>query len=87
MTRKHHYLKTVEPYFSDVKKGLKLFEVRKNDRDFQVGDIIYLTRYPSELIKFNDENTIIGQITYILDNEDFCKKGFVTFQFKIIGGN
>ncbi len=85
MGRQHHYLKTIEPYFTAVKKGIKTFEVRKNDRNFKVGDMIYLTRYPSELTELNYENTVIGQITYILDDERFCKKGYIVFQFKRVG--
>lgn len=37
-----HILKTVEPYFDAVASGRKLFEVRKNDRFFQAGDIATL---------------------------------------------
>lgn len=37
-----HILKTVEPYFSAVASGEKTFEVRRNDRAFQKGDILVL---------------------------------------------
>lgn len=40
-----HYLKTVEPYYSDVEQGLKDFEVRKNDRPFDIGDVLILQQY------------------------------------------
>jgi ASC-1-like (ASCH) protein len=40
--RKHHYLKTETEYFQAVEKGKKKFELRNNDRDFEVGDIVYL---------------------------------------------
>lgn len=40
-----HRLKTVQPYFTDVRNGLKTFEVRKNDRDFKVGDVLLLEEY------------------------------------------
>lgn len=35
-----HTLKTWEPYFSATLRGEKTFEVRKNDRNYAVGDII-----------------------------------------------
>ena len=35
-----HELKLDVKYFNDVKLGFKNFEIRKNDRDFQVGDIL-----------------------------------------------
>lgn len=37
-----HELKTWLPYFDAIVDGTKLFEVRKNDRDFQVGDCLRL---------------------------------------------
>lgn len=39
---RHHRIKTVEPYYSAVARGEKLFEVRRNDRFFQNGDTIDL---------------------------------------------
>lgn len=40
-----HKLKTVQPYFSDVIRGHKTFEIRKNDRDFKMNDILILQHY------------------------------------------
>ncbi len=39
---KIHELKLDTKYFNDVKSGKKNFEIRKNDRDFKVGDILNL---------------------------------------------
>jgi hypothetical protein len=39
---KTHELKTINPYFTEVLEGLKNFEVRFNDRDFNVGDEVRL---------------------------------------------
>lgn len=39
-----HYLKIKPEYYKDVECGLKTFELRKNDRDFQVGDILMLIK-------------------------------------------
>lgn len=50
---KSHYLKTVQPFFSEVENGNKTFEVRKNDRDFQVGDEVYLQEYDAETKKYS----------------------------------
>lgn len=36
-----HELKTLPEYFELVRKGIKNFEVRKNDRDFKVGDMLF----------------------------------------------
>jgi hypothetical protein len=42
MSRQHHYLKTETEYYQAVEKGIKKFELRKNDRNFQVYDVLYL---------------------------------------------
>ena len=45
-----HELKTDPGIFTAVAKGSKTFELRKNDRDFKVGDELLLkqTRYSAE---------------------------------------
>ena len=40
-----HKLKIKTQYFEDVKNGRKTFELRKNDRDFKVGDTLLLEEY------------------------------------------
>lgn len=44
---KIHELKLDTRYFEDVKSGKKNFEIRINDRDFQIGDILELKKYKS----------------------------------------
>lgn len=39
-----HTLKTLDPWFSAVVKGDKTAELRKDDRGFQVGDVVRLSR-------------------------------------------
>lgn len=40
-----HYLKTDPEPFNAMKRGLKLCEVRKFDRDFRVGDVLVLSAF------------------------------------------
>ncbi len=40
-----HHLKILPQYFEDVQAGKKNFEIRQNDRDFKVGDILVLKEY------------------------------------------
>ena len=40
-----HQLKTWRAYFEAVERGEKTFEVRRNDRDFAVGDKLELREY------------------------------------------
>lgn len=73
---KEHELKTWPEYFDAIVKGRKLFEVRKNDRDFRVGDYLRLCEYDPELKRFTG-NYIKKQISYILQGgfglpDDVC---------------
>lgn len=40
-----HHLKTWPKYFAQVTKGVKPFEVRKNDRGFKTGDVLVLEEW------------------------------------------
>lgn len=71
--RQHHYLKTETQYFQDVEKGKKKFELRKNDRNFKIHDILHLEE------TFNGDYTGRKlppiEIQYILKGEQAEKYG------------
>ncbi len=69
-----HYLKTLPEYFNAVENGTKPFEVRKNDRNYQVGDTLRLQEYSNGTYT---GRKISKKISYILDDPAFCKDGFV----------
>lgn len=73
---KIHVLKIMPIYFQDVIEGRKKFEVRRNDRDFKVGDIVILKEF--EYGKYTGR-THTTRITYILDDAEYCKDGYVIF--------
>ena len=74
-----HKLKTINPYFTAVWKGHKTFEIRKNDRNFAINDILYLLEF--EPFPNNDgglyHRGIKCMITYILDNPTYLQSGYV----------
>lgn len=71
-----HYLKTWTPYFQDVKKGIKNFEVRKNDRNYQVGDTLILEEFEPDNKKYTGA-WIPKLVKYKLDDPQFVKEGYV----------
>jgi hypothetical protein len=73
---KVHELKTLRPYFQDVYSGVKKFEVRFNDRDFQVNDLLGLEEFDDATQTYTGRY-IIRRITYILSDPMFVKDGFV----------
>ncbi len=72
-----HNLKTWIEYFTQVWDGKKNFEVRKNDRNFKVGDTLILREWD------NVENNYTGRymyrkIKYILNGGQFgIEEGYV----------
>lgn len=60
-----HALKTWPQYFEQVESGEKTFELRKNDRDYKVGDVILLQEYNPESNQYTG-NEWTGIITYTL---------------------
>ena len=74
-----HNLKISPSYFKDVVKGVKKFEVRLNDRNFKVGDLVVLEEFDKKGYTGKFINT---EITYVLDDPAYCKKDYVIFGFK-----
>lgn len=77
--KKDHRLKTLPIYFNEVLNGNKTFEVRFNDRDFKVGDILHLEEFENQSYTGRVYNV---EITYILTDIQYCKDGFVILGFK-----
>ena len=70
-----HELKTLPEYFEAAQKREKNFEVRKDDRPFEVGDFLALNEWSEDLGYTG--RCMLFEITYILDNPDYCKDGYV----------
>ena len=77
-----HELKTLPQYYARVTDLQKTFEARKNDRDFQVGDILRLKEW------YPKENEFTGyfmefKIEYILHGGQFgIENGYVVMSIK-----
>ena len=82
-----HNLKLKTEYVTEVMYGEKTFELRKNDRDFKVGDLIHFTDTEGKELICNEDN--IFKITYILKDvpeygldKDYCIFGIKKLYFK-----
>lgn len=73
---KVHHLKIGIEYFNDVKNGNKPFEVRRNDRDYEVGDTLILNDFNPSTETYSGD-WIPKLITYKLDDPRFVKEGYV----------
>lgn len=74
-----HELKIIPKWFTVVDKGIKNFEIRKNDRDYKIGDVLILKewergRYTGREIKREVEYVFYGDGSYGL-SEGFCILG------------
>lgn len=73
--RKIHEVKCETEFFNDVVNDYKLFEVRKNDRDYQPGDDMILKEWDKDLQEYTgveDRVTII----YMLENYPGIEPGY-----------
>ena len=77
-----HLLKILPEYFEEVVKGTKTFEVRKNDRGFEIGDILILAEYSIPIQSFTGR-VIEKKVTYIFKGGSFgVDKEFVVMSFQ-----
>ena len=78
-----HELKILPKYFQQVWDGKKTFELRKDDRDYNIGDQLRLLEYSHYLDEYSGRECN-RSIPYILINcEEYgLKDGFVILGIK-----
>lgn len=69
-----HILKTLVQYLDAVGFRQKAFEVRRDDRDFQVGDWVMLRQWDDQVGAFG-ARWIICKITYVLRGAEAVRFG------------
>lgn len=89
---KVHCLKTWPDYYKFVRSGQKKFEVRKYDRNFNVGDILELQEWSPETRQYTGNFTRV-QVVYFLTGGQFgietgyCVMGIEILPFDLILNN
>jgi hypothetical protein len=71
-----HELKIVPRYFEDVRDGRKLFEVRLDDRGYQVGDVLRLREWDPILEAYTGRVDVRG-VTYVLTDSQGLQRSYV----------
>lgn len=67
---KEHELKSWPEFFQPIAEGWKTFELRKNDRNYQVGDVLILREWMPPPVNDNrgkyTDRTLIAKIKHIM---------------------
>ena len=84
MSIQHHYIKIKPEYYRAIESGAKTFEVRFNDRNYQAYDVLHLQEWCGGEYTGRE---IIADVTYLFDNPEFCKEGFVIMGIKVVSIN
>lgn len=80
--RRIHDLKIEPQYWHDIVYGNKGFEVRKNDRDYKVGDYLHLKEYEDG--KYTGR-MIEARVNYITPTECIgLKKNYVVMNLLVL---
>jgi ParB family transcriptional regulator, chromosome partitioning protein len=76
-----HWLKTEHRFFEMTQKGLKPYEIRYNDRDFQEGDILVLADGSDE----SASRAIIARVGSVLKGFPGLANDYVGLGLQILG--
>ena len=71
-----HNIKTLSTFYKGISSGKKTFEVRLNDRNYQVGDLLHHTEIDDDT-KIPTGEECETHVTYILNDKNYCKDGYV----------
>lgn len=80
-----HDLKTWPEFFALVASGRKTFELRKNDRNFRVYDVLRLREWDPSTSEYTGRTCLV-RITYIATSEKTgaLKEGYVCMGIQLI---
>lgn len=80
-----HKIKILPCYYQRVKNQTKNFEVRWNDRDYQVGDFCEIKEWDPETQRHTDSTPLIVRINYVLHGggDMGIEFGYCVFGFEL----
>jgi len=80
-----HKLKIKSEHFSDVINKTKTAEIRYNDRNYQVGDILILNEIDENGV-FTGNNCVVI-VTHVLDDNQYLQTGYVMLSFHMLNSD
>lgn len=80
------YLKVQEKYIDDIRSGKKQFTIRKNDKDYRVGQIytLRIVRLVSGIETILTDYSTKIRITYILDDFEGLAPGYIAMGYEVL---
>ncbi len=85
ITGRYERLKTEPKYWDAILKGEKTFEVRLNDRNYEVGLNLFLHRGVEEYELHDNENLLVVQVRYVLEGGQFgIELGYVVMSIELL---
>lgn len=79
-----HRLKIEHRHFQDVLNLYKRFEIRFNDRDYKVGDLLELHEMSEDLLNYTG-NVLTVKVNYLLDDFVGLAPGYVAMNIVRVG--
>lgn len=75
---KLHELKIHPDHFSAITFGFKAYEIRYNDRDYQLGDILFLREFiKGPQTETYTGNTMLVRVKHVLTGFEGLEPGFI----------
>ena len=78
-----HDLKCWERFYKHIEDGSKPFEIRLNDRDYQVGDVLHLREF-NDLDGVFTGRSIEVRVVYILRDFVGLKEGYIAMTIHLM---
>lgn len=80
------YLKVREQYIDDIKNGRKKFTIRRNDKDYKIGQIytLRIVRMVGNVETYLTDYSTKIRITYILDDFEGLATGYIAMGYEVL---
>lgn len=81
--RVDHFIKIKPEWFDVAVCGLKRFEVRRDDRDYQAGHIVEMRDHDG--VEYTGRSMLV-HIDYVLRNNGLLQPGMCVWSWSLVGG-